>query len=127
MTETQKRLRKEAGRKPATKKKNYSGTKHEKEEFPYTEEQYEKRVVLGKVLMLFASHTKFTIFVKSYFTDCTTNSCVADMLSRDEVSAKQFLMLYKVGYMNIKGDVLFVTLVRRYNTTADEYFSKFVK
>lgn len=125
MTDMQKRLRKEAGN-----KKNYNqynGKKKKKEKFPYTDEQYEKRVVFGKILNLFVKTTIFTIFIKTYFTDCTTIKCDVELQQREDFKDKKYLALYKVAFMNVENDIVYVTLIRKHNCTADEYFSKFQK
>lgn len=117
MTDIQKRLREESG----CKDKYSDDVK--KEDFPYTEEDYKKRIVFSSLLKYFHSKTVFTVFVKDYFTDQTKISCAAELMTKEEIiKQKNWLMLYKVGYASHKYEGIYITLVRRYKCTAKKFF-----
>lgn len=98
-------------------------TKETIEVFPYSEEQYDNRIVLNKLLGCFTGKTLFTVYLKSFFTDKTVNSLVIDSMSKTEIlESKNSYGLYKVNYCYVKDNVIVVNIIRKYNCTADKFF-----
>ena len=98
-------------------------TKETIEVFPYSEEQYDNRIVLNKLLGCFTGKTLFTVYLKSFFTDKTVNSLVIDSMSKTEIlEHKNSYGLYKVNYCYAKDGVIVVNIIRKYNCTVDKYF-----
>ena len=119
MTEQQKRLRQESGKKSST-------GKVKKEKLNYTQEQYDNRIVFGKLISCFTPQTFLSIYIKSYFTDKAVTQLVVVGETKEDVKKEfSWLALYKVNYCYVNEDnILVVNLMRKYSCTADEYFQK---
>lgn len=127
MNKVQKRLRDEyfTGSKVGLYKQLKNELKNKtKEQFPYTDEQYEKKLVLGKIIYLFYKSSNISVWVKNYFTDCTQSSLVANNISRDEVIKKDWLMTYKVASIsyNKNEDCFVVNVIRKYKCTSEKFY-----
>ncbi len=131
MTETQRRLRQErdSSVEKYLQSKEYvkNKMKAEKEKFPYTKEQYENRDVLRRFLKYFTKDTKFTVFVKNYFTDDVSISCPAKNVDKLTLTGMNWLMLYKVHFANIKDGEVMVTVIRKYKCTASKFYDNLSK
>ena len=125
MTEVQKRLREESDTKDKLSDK-LKPTK--KEKFPYTKDEYENRIVFSTFLKYFTSKTLFTVFVKNYFKDKTVTSCAVEIESKETIRQnKEWLMLYKLNYAYAENDIVYVSVIRKYNCTADKFYDKLKK
>lgn len=100
-----------------------------KEEFNYTKEQYKNRICLGKTIYLYNKTTLFTVWLKSYFSDKTTNRCIVTKESVADIDKKyKWLMTCKIQSIAvIDKNHIKITLMRKSNCTAEEFFDKIDK
>lgn len=97
-------------------------------DFPYSDEQYEKRIVFGKLLYCISSQTKVTVFTRDYFTDCVVNNCAVEKIPVKSLQDKKYAWMAKVklAFIGTQADgTLTVTLIRKHEKdTANEFFEK---
>ena len=97
-------------------------------DFPYSDEQYEKRIVFGKLLYCISSQTKVTVFTRDYFTDRVVNNCAVEKVSVKELQNKKYSWMAKVklAFIGTQADgTLTVTLIRKHEkNTSEEFFEK---
>lgn len=97
-------------------------------DFPYSDEQYEKRIVFGKLLYCISGQTKVTVFTRDYFTDRVVNNCAVEKISVKELQNKKYSWMAKIklAFIGTQADgTLTVTLIRKHEkNTSEEFFDK---
>jgi len=96
-------------------------------DFPYSDEQYKRIIVFGKLMYRITKDTNVTVYTRDYFSDTVVNKCVVSNVKMDQLYSKEYrwMATRKLHYISVRDNILYVTLIRKHEKfTAEEYFEK---
>ena len=96
-------------------------------DFPYSDEQYKKRIVFGKLMYCITKDTNVTVYTRDYFSDRVVNGCAVSNVKMDQLYSKEYkwMVMMKLHYISARDNILYITLIRKHEKlTAEEYFEK---